>query len=170
MRERFLDPETFAAFCEGFVAEMRLLRGEHIAQRAAARRELEGVAKEIGKLIQAIKDGVPALAIKDELMTLEARKVALTRAAAETPPAALHPNMAEVFRRKAAALASGLQHVDQRDSAREALRGFVEKIVIPPGEEMLTVVGKLGAMLDAAAGQEMSGRQAVAIVGCGGRI
>src|SRR6476660_6482696 len=70
----------------------------------------------------------------------------------------------EDFKRKAIALAEGLQHDDKRAAAKDALRGFIEKILIPPGEELLTVVGKLGAMLDAAAGQKMPGRQAVAIV------
>jgi len=82
----------------------------------------------------------------------------------------LHPNMAEIFREKASALAAGLQNDDQRDHARQALRNFVDKIVIPTGTGLLQVVGNLGAMLDAAAGQRMPGRQAVANVGCGGGI
>jgi hypothetical protein len=40
--------------------------------------------------------------------------------------------MAEVFRRKTMELTAGLQHDGQRDAARLALRGFVEKILIPP--------------------------------------
>jgi hypothetical protein len=78
--------------------------------------------------------------------------------------------MAEVFRQKATMLAAGLEHDDQRDAARETLRGFVEQIVIPPGNELLKVVGNLGAMLDAAAGQKVPDRQAVGYVGCGGGL
>ena len=108
--------------------------------------------------------------VKDQLQHLEDRRIELSKALVEPPPPAMHPNMAEIFQQKAIALAEGLQQDDRRVAAREALRGFVEKIVIPPGDELLTVVGKLGAMLDAAAGREVSGRQAVAIVGCGGGI
>jgi hypothetical protein len=54
----------------------------------------------------------------------------------------------------------------QRDSARPALRGFIDRIVIPPGEGLLQVVGNLGEMLTAAAGK--NGAAAVAYVGCGG--
>lgn len=61
-----------------------------------------------------------------------------------------------------------LGHGDQRDDARHALRNFADKIVIPPATELLQVVGNLGAMLDAAAGQRMRGRQAVGDVGRGG--
>ncbi len=42
--------------------------------------------------------------------------------------------MAEVFRLKATSLAAGLEHHEQRDAARQALRSFLEKIVIPPGD------------------------------------
>ena len=89
---------------------------------------------------------------------------------AEPPLPALHPNMAEVFRQKATTLAAGLEHDEQRDAARHALRGFLQSIIIPPGDGLLKVTGNLGAMLEAAAGQKMPGRQAVANVGCGGGI
>ena len=79
---------------------MNLQRREHMAQMAGARREIASVDREIGKLVQAIKDGVSALAIKNELVTLEARKAALMTALAEPPLPALHPNMAEVFARR----------------------------------------------------------------------
>jgi len=45
----------------------------------------------------------------------------------------------------------------QRESARQALRGFIERIVIPPGDELLQVVGNLGEMLTAASGRDRSG-------------
>src|SRR5581483_914722 len=110
MRERFLEPLAFTAFCEGFTAEMNSLRREHIAQMVGVRRQFAAVEREIGKLVQAIKEGVSALAIKDELVRLEARKAMLTTALAEPPLPALHPQMAEVFRLKATTLATGLEH------------------------------------------------------------
>jgi hypothetical protein len=58
---------------------------------------------------------------------LDERKAELSLALAEPPLPALHPNMAEVFRQKATTLSAGLQHGEQRDAAREALRGFVGK-------------------------------------------
>jgi site-specific DNA recombinase len=160
MRERFFEPGAFAAFCEGFTAEMNLQRREHRAQMAGARRELAMAEREIGKLVQAIKD---------ELLTLEARKATLTTALAELPLPTLHPHMAEVFRQKATTLAAGLEHEEQRDAARQALRGFLDKIVIPPGEGLLQVVGNVGSMLAAAQGRAMKSTS-VGYVGCGGGI
>jgi site-specific DNA recombinase len=170
MRELFFEPGAFAAFCEGFTAEIALQRREHLAQRAGARREFTAVEREIKKLIQALKDGVSGASIKDELLTLEARKAALTIALAEPPLPALHPHMAEVFRQKATTLAAGLEHDEQRDAARQALRGFLEKIVIPPGDGLLQVVGNLGAMLAAAQGRNQASQSTVGYVGCGGGI
>jgi site-specific DNA recombinase len=97
-------------------------------------------------------------------VTLDARKATLTSALTDPPLPALHPQMAEVYRQKTTALAAGLEHDDQRDAARLALRGFLEEIVIPPGEELLQVVGNLGAMLTAAHGRDRT----VGYVGCGG--
>lgn len=73
---------------------------------------------------------------------------------------------------QATALFAGLEHEEHRDAARGALRGFLDKIVIPEGEELLEVVGNFGAMLAAAQGRTQSGGSALAvgIVGCGGRI
>jgi hypothetical protein len=56
-------------------------------------------------------------------------------------------------------LAAGLEQQDQRDAAREALRGFIEKVVIPP-EGLLLVVGNLGARLAAAQGRRGARRRA----------
>jgi hypothetical protein len=75
--------------------------------------------------------------------------------------------MADVFQRKTSELAAALQHDDEeeRSSARQALRGFIDHIVIP-AEGLLQVVGNFGEMLKAAGGR--AGAAAVAYVGCGG--
>jgi site-specific DNA recombinase len=166
MRELFFEPGMFAAFCAEFTAEMTRQRHEHVAHMAGARRELASVEREIKKVIQAIKDGVSGPSSKDELIELDARKLSLTTALAEPPLPALHPQMAEVYREKAIALSAGLEHDEQRDAARLALREFLDKIVIPPGDGLLQVVGNLGSMLAAAQGRS----KVVAYVGCGGGI
>lgn len=171
MRERFFDPEAFAAFCEGFTGEMTLLRRQHLARSAGARGELAAVERRLAEILKALGDGYRSEAWKAELVTLDARKAALTAAIAEAPMPALHPQMAEVFRIKATTLAAGLEHDEQRDAARQALRGFLERIEIPPGDGLLQVVGNLGSMLTAAQGRAQS-QKTMAVVndGCGGGI
>ena len=104
--------------------------------------------------------------------TLQDRKHTLLAriAAADQPPVLFVPQMADIFRQKTADLAMSLQGDDeeQRASARQVLRGFIDKIVIPPGDGLLQVVGNLGEMLKAAA--DRTGSAAVGNVGCGGGI
>ena len=169
MRERFFEPGAFAAFCEGFTAEIARQRREHLAQMAGARRELAAVERRQKEILNALAEGYRAEAWKAELLTLDTRKAALTIALAEPPLPAMHPQMAEVFRQKATTLAAGLEHDEQRDAARQALRGFLDKIVIPPGDGQLQVVGNVGSMLAAAQGRSQP-RNAVGNVGCGGGI
>ncbi len=168
MRELFFEPGAFAAFCEGFTAELTLQRREHLAQLAGARRELMAVQRRLNEILKALGDGYRSEDWKAELVTLDAQKAALTTALAEPPLPALHPHMAEVFRQKATTLAAALEHDEQRDAARQALRGFLDKIVIPPGDGLLQVVGNLGMMLTAAHGRIEPAVPAVGYGGCGG--
>jgi DNA invertase Pin-like site-specific DNA recombinase len=168
MRERFFDPGAFAAFCEGFRDEMMRLRRESLAQKADARRDLAAIERRREEILTAVTAGYRSEAWKAELAELDSKQARLTVALAEPPLPALHPRMAEVFQQKAATLAAGLERDEHRDAAREALRGFLDRIVIPPGDGLLRVIGNFGEMLTAAGGR--SGAAAVAYVGCGGGI
>ena len=87
---------------------------------------------------------------KAELVTLDERKAELAAMLAAQPLPALHPKMADIFREKATTIVAGLEHDDQRDAARLVLRGFLDKIIVPPGDKLLQVVGNVEAMLAAA--------------------
>ena len=60
MRERFFEPGAFAAFCEGFTAEMARQRREHLAQMAGARRELAAVERRQKEILNALSEGYRA--------------------------------------------------------------------------------------------------------------
>ena len=170
MQDLFFEPGAFAAFCEEFTAEMTRQRRDHLAQRAGARRELATVERAIRDLIQSIKQGVSGEVLAAESHDLARRKAALEAAIAEPPLPALHPHMAELFRQKATTLAAALEHDEHRDAARQALRGFLDRIEIPPGDGLLKVVGDVGAMLAAAHGRAKAANPSVGYVGCGGGI
>ena len=70
-------------------------------------------------------------------------------------PAALpdiHPNIADVYRRKVTRLAEALDHPEDRDTAASVIRGLIERIVLTPSEkwaEMDAVLhGDLGTILE----------------------
>ena len=172
MRERFFEQGAFDAFCEGFTEELNRLRREHRAQLAAAPREVAAINRRSKEILELLLRGFSDDEWKAELRQIEQRRTELeatiAAGATDPPKPALHPQMAAVFRQKATTLAAALGHDEQRDAARLALRGFVEKIVIPPGDGLLQVVGNLGEMLTAASGR--NGAAAVGYDGCGGRI
>lgn len=169
IRARLFEPGAFREFCAAFTAEMTRLRREHIAETAGARRELATVERRQREIMNALAEGYRSEAWKADLVELDHRKAKLTSALAEPPLPALHPKMADAFRAKVETLALGLEHDEQRHAARLALRGLIDKIVVPPNDGLLKVVGNLGAMLETAHGRTQTGTD-VAIVGCGGGI
>jgi site-specific DNA recombinase len=79
---------------------------------------------------------------------------------ASAPEPYLHPNMAHVYRRKVRALADALKMDDSASaSAREALRGLIDQVVVAPTSEGFTIelVGDLAGILCVAAGQDHRG-------------
>jgi hypothetical protein len=140
-------------------------------QIEAAPREIDRINRRSKEILELLLGGFRDERWKGELRQIEQRRAELeaiiAAGAIEPPKPALHPRMAQAFREKAEALAAALEHDEQHDSARLALRGFIEKIVIPPGNELLQVVGNLGEMLTAA-GARNGAAAAVGYVGCGG--
>jgi site-specific DNA recombinase len=125
---------------------------EHRASLTHGRQEFASVERDIRRLIQAIKDGVSALSIKDELLSLESRKAELqSRLDASEMPELLHPRMADVYREKVGSLCLALENEESRAGAAEAIRALVEAIVLEPDGERLkiTLKGDLAAMLGA---------------------
>lgn len=173
MQKQFFEPGAFGEFYRTFTEEMNRLHREHRTKLAVAPREIASINRRSKEIMELLLQGFRDEAWKEELRELEQRRreLEVTVANAETEPAlpALHPQMAEVFRHKTEQPASALERGDEEErvSAREALRGFIDQIVIPVGDGLLQVVGDFGEMLKAAGGR--TGSAAVAYVGCGAR-
>ena len=153
LRDKLMRRDLFEEFCREYVGELNRLRMEHRASLMSGRAELASVDREIRKLIQAIKDGVSALSIRDELLSLEARKAELqSRRDAPEMPELLHPRMADAYREKVGSLCRALESEESRTSAVEAIRALIEAIVLGPDGDRLniTLKGDLAGMLSAA--------------------
>ena len=121
LREELMRRDLFEDFCHEYVRELNRLRLEHRASLSHGRRELAAVEREIRKFIQAIKDGVSTLSIKDELLSLEARKAELqSRLEAPEMPELLHPRMSDVYREKVGSLCVALENEESRTAAANA--------------------------------------------------
>ncbi len=66
-------PALLEEFCTEYTRHLNALRNEKNASLIAAKAELTRLAKERLNLIQAIKDGVPASEVKDDLARITAR-------------------------------------------------------------------------------------------------
>jgi site-specific DNA recombinase len=158
LQEKLLRRDLFEEFCHEFTREVNRLRMAASASTAATERDLCRVQAEIGKLIQALKDGVPASIVKDPLITLEAQQTELRARLDRSvqPPPLLHPNMADLYREKVTQLARGLEHEESRTAAAEALRGLIDAIVLTPqeGQAQNRATGQPGGNAQGSAGAE----------------
>jgi hypothetical protein len=117
-------------FCTEYTKHMNTLISAQHSDVKRYRREKAKVAKEKANIIQAIKDGVPADMIKDELETISERaqelEAKLTAAGTEPRPF-IHPAMAGRYRASVKALCLALSEREDGE-AREHVRGLIEKI------------------------------------------
>jgi len=71
-----MDPDLFKAFYEEFYREINRLRTAEYGSAEAKRSELDRVERRIRRIIELItEDDAPVRALKQELVTLEARQL-----------------------------------------------------------------------------------------------
>ena len=169
MRTHMMEPKAFASFCEEFNAELDRLRKEHRSQSARLREDLSAATTRRTGIMKALSEGFRSDGWKQELLDLDAQVDQLTSQLAQPAAPPLRPDMARIFKEATIALVTGVDRDSQQDGARQSLRAYVEKIVIPPGQGLLQVVGKPEVMLAVARG-ERAIKGPGGIVGCGGGI
>ena len=151
LRHHLMDPELFEEFCKEFTQELNRLRMNQGADHKSKERELDKVTRNIKRLIEAIKSGVPPLSIKDELTTLEDRKLSLNNALEVLPNEEpfLLPSMATLYRKKVADLQEALQSEDTKTEAFELIRSLVDEIRLIPvdGALKIELKGDLASIL-----------------------
>ncbi|MDX0174502.1 recombinase family protein [Sinorhizobium meliloti] len=137
LQTQLMDPSLLAEFCEEYTRHLNRLRGEKNATLNAARAELARLTRQRENIIQAIKDGVPAAEVKDDLARISARREELEPLLSGTKeePVLLHPGMAEHYRSQVASLARILSAEENRAEAADILRSLVDRIVLTPNGE-----------------------------------
>ncbi len=158
LRTHLMEPKLFETFCEEFTREVNRQLIERRTTLVAQRKEVERIERDIDRAIQAIFDGVPGAQLKDKIGALETRKAELTAILAEAkePPALLHPNMAQLYRKRVAALHDALRDETTKGEARDAIRALVDRVTLVPenGELVIILRGDLAAMLSFAANKK----------------
>jgi DNA invertase Pin-like site-specific DNA recombinase len=156
LQSRLMDPSLLAEFCDEYTRHLNKLRTEKNASLVAARVELARLAKQRENIIQAIKDGVPATEVKDDLAGLVKRREELEALLAGTKeePVLLHPNMAAEYHKQVASLAQVLNREENRGEAADILRSLVDRIELKPnkpGKLEIDLYGDLAGILTLAA-------------------
>jgi hypothetical protein len=163
VQSRLMDPTLLAEFCDEYTRHLNRLRTEKNSSLVAARGELARLTKQRENIIQAIKDGVPATEVKDDLARIVTRREELEALLAGTKeePVLLHPNMGAEYRMQVANLAQVLNREENRGEAADILRSLVDRIELRPNQQgkleidlygdlagILTLAGKKARPLD----------------------
>ena len=137
LRTQLMQPDDVAFFVEEFTREWNRRQAEASASIAQRKRELEGVERKIGNLIDAIADGIRQPGLQQRLDELERRRQQLVREMSDStqPAPALHPNLAEVYRQKVTNLSAALSDPTEGALARESLRDLIDRVVLHPSGE-----------------------------------
>jgi site-specific DNA recombinase len=142
LRSRLMQPDLFKAFSQEFHSEVNRLRIEATGEAKSKRAELERIERRIGRIVELItEDDAPLRAMKQELVNLEARQLILQHEIAtdEAPAPLIHPNLAEVYRRRVERLHEALNNPTTRDEAFELIRSLIEEIRLVPEDGRLRI-------------------------------
>ncbi|WP_066709378.1 recombinase family protein, partial [Sphingomonas adhaesiva] len=162
LRHRLLQPDLVEAFVEEYRQASEAARISAGVDRARNERARAKVTGRIERLTTMMMDGVGAYAeMKVRLATALAERAEIDRRLEEaevTPAVALHPGLAEAYRRNIEKLTEALNAPAlQAGEARIALRNLIETITAVPRVEGrgvdLLVHGRLAQILHIANGQ-----------------
>ena len=102
-------------------------------------------------MVEAIANGLRAPSLQQTLDDLEQRRTELTEqlASAPAPLPRLHPNLAEVYRRKVTELGAALRDPAHGTEALGILRGLIDKVTLTPADDHFAIEleGALAGML-----------------------
>jgi len=136
-----------------FIEETNRLNHERRANEAVDRQRLEKARKAAKGILTMIEEGEYTPGMVGRLRELENEVAAIEAAMAEAPRDVpdIHPNVAELYRRKVERLIETLGNPENRTEAATALRALIEKIVVTPterrGEHHVRLFGDLEVIL-----------------------
>ncbi len=145
LQTHLMRDDLLQVFCEEYTRHMNALQHAQDATLRRYKQEQDKLIKERNSVIQAIKDGIPASMIKDDLFRITERQEELatlinTHTSHQKKPL-LHPSMALRYKQEVQALRSSLNNEATKSEASEHLRALVEKIVLTPkpGQDNLSI-------------------------------
>ncbi|MEA3013336.1 MAG: site-specific recombinase [Sphingomonadales bacterium] len=158
LRKRLMRPDLCEVFCVEYTEHVNRLRRENNTALETNRAELERTERTISKLVDAIKNGIDPVLIRDEINGLQQRKLKLEASLEEKAeaPVFIHPNMAHRYNAEVQGLIASLNEPGKREEAAELIRSLISKIVLTPNEDRSALAidlhGNLAGILRVSAG------------------
>ncbi|MGC1507117.1 recombinase zinc beta ribbon domain-containing protein [Ketobacter sp.] len=154
LQSRLMHEDLVSVFCVEYTKHLNHLHANANKQRTTLETQRANLMKERERLIQAIKEGIPASIVKDDLESVSERieraEQALTNK--PMPKPLLHPAMASRYHQAVKELQTTLNNEERRAEANEHLRRLIDKIVLTPnGEEKglkIDLYGDLAGILN----------------------
>jgi site-specific DNA recombinase len=155
LKNNLMEPDLVETFIREFHIEVNK-QTQVLAQGITdKKRKLEKLQARLDGLYDAIADGLRTAGLKTKIEEMEAEVIALKSEidAAPSPAPILHPNLAELYRRKVENLHEALSAPDTRTEAAEILRSIIERIDVTPlgrGSFEIDLVGDIVNMIELA--------------------
>ena len=152
--DRLVSADKIEAAVAAYAAYINRENRERRIQADADLRGLARIERAVAGIMAAIEDGLYQPAMKARMAELEREKTEITARLAEAPADVpdVHPGIAEIYKRKVAALTETLEDPNTRLDASSDIRSLVGKIVLHPGtkrgEVHATLHGSLIGILD----------------------
>lgn len=167
LKDSLLHPELIAEFVRSYQEEFNQLSGTIKHNRDLAKRELSKVTEQIGRLVDAVAEGMFHPSMKERLSDLEERKVTLEHEledADAAQPVLLHPGLSDLYKEKVASLEAALNEPSTKAEAATIIRNLLSEIRLIPEEGALVIelVGELAGLLSLGGSQHEQGHPKVA--------
>ena len=152
--DRLVSADKIEAAVAAYAAHINRETREQRVQADADTRALARIERAIAGIMAAIEDGLYQPTMKARMAELEREKADVAARLAEAPQTVpdIHPGIAEIYKRKVAALTETLEDPTTRLDASSDIRSLVGKIVLHPGEKRgqvhATLHGSLIGILD----------------------
>ena len=146
LQSHLMRADLLDVFCAEYTKHLNALRAAQDTARKTRIAEKIRLERERENVLRAIREGIEARLVKDDLERITARLEELdTDTAGDDrsagPEPLLHPAMAQHYHREVENLRNALDRKDGRSEAAEHLRALIDKIVLTPekGREDLRI-------------------------------
>jgi site-specific DNA recombinase len=132
LKRHLMAPELVKEFVRAYHTELNQSRLHAEVRSADKRRELESVGRKLDGLIDAIAEGLRAPGLQGKLdeLTAQKGKLLIELEQEEAPLPRIHPDLAELYRKKVECLEEALQSDATRQEAVEILQQMIDGVTV----------------------------------------